>query len=124
MKRTRTLIKIHQIADTEEFYNVQEQARKDGDDISDATHCVVKDGDYVGAFCVASPTVYWWMDSEKTNILDSMHVMTTLETLAKEKGIQVLTFPVSKNSPYNKIMETWGYIKSDEEWYLYYKDIT
>ena len=121
MNRSREILIIEPITTNEQFSEVLDAAKSDNDSANMATHAVIKNGVPIGAFCVDSPTVYWWMHSKDSNVLDSMQAMASLEALARQKGHKALVFPVEKASPYHKVMNKWGYSESPGDWSIFTK---
>ena len=75
MSTLNNYISIRPIQSEEERLEVYEEADKDGNRHPlMPTHVVKKGEDIVGAFCLYSPTVYWWMHTQKVKGRDSFSI--------------------------------------------------
>ena len=101
MKRN---IQVNPIRSQELLDEVNKAASKDEHNPLFPTHVVTRDGEIVGSFCIMSPTVYWWMDSKKTNISDSIMVLQSVDTLMNNEGYLGYAMPVHPTSPYHKFL--------------------
>ena len=64
------------------------------------THVVKKGGEIVGAFCLFSPTVYWWMHTTKVKGRDSLSIFQTMSALLANEGVKDFVLPCEPKSPY------------------------
>tara|TARA_R110002020_G_scaffold473501_1_gene702854 strand:- start:465 stop:845 length:381 start_codon:yes stop_codon:yes gene_type:complete len=80
------------------------EAEKDGRTPIHMTHVVMKKGEIVGTFCTASPTLFWWMHSEKTTNRDSCVVLQSVETLMNEQRTPNYVMPCHPKSNYYKTL--------------------
>ena len=102
---TLTHLQIRPIASEEERLQVYEEAEKDGDRHPlMATHVVTKGNDIVGAFCLFSPTVYWWMHTKKIRGRDSYSVFQAMSALLANEGIHKFVLPCELESPYFSLL--------------------
>ena len=101
---TKRNIQINPISSQEMLTAVKEAALKDGHEPLFPTHAVIKDGEIVGSFCTISPTVYWWLDSKKTNVTDTAMVLQSVDTLINNEGYIGYAMPVHPRSPYHKFL--------------------
>ena len=95
-------------------------AHDDGHGILYATHCVVREGEVIGAFSVFSPTIYWWMHTERSGSRDSLMVHQAMKGLVENQGSAVHYMPIQKSSPYLPYMRSMGY-ESMGEWEIFKK---
>ena len=102
---TLTHLHIRPIESEEERLQVYEEAEKDGDRHPlMATHVVKKDNDIVGAFCLFSPTVYWWMHTKKVRGRDSYSVFQAMDALLANEGVHKFVLPCEHESPYFSLL--------------------
>ena len=102
---TLTHLHIRPIESEEERLQVYEEAEKDGDRHPlMATHVVKKDNDIVGAFCLFSPTVYWWMHTKKVRGRDSYSVFQAMDALLANEGVHEFVLPCEPESPYFSLL--------------------
>ena len=95
-----TNLQIRRISSEEERMQVYEEAKKDGHSALMPTHIVKKGGDIVGAFCLFSPTVYWWMHTTKVRGRDSLSIFQTMSALLTNEGVTNSILPCQPESPY------------------------
>ena len=94
-------LQVRPIASEEERLEVYKEAEKDGNRHPlMPTHIVKKGTDIVGAFCLFSPTVYWWMHTKKVNGRDSLSIFQSMSTLFANEGIGKFILPCEAESPY------------------------
>ena len=128
MKRN---IQVSPITSQEMLEEVKKAAYKDGHEPLFPTHVVTRDGEIVGSFCTISPTVYWWLDSKKTNASDTALVLQSVDTLINNEGYIGYAMPVHPSSPYHKFLmkrandsnlsDQLCVGKTDEEWTIFLK---
>ena len=106
-----------------------EEAVKDGRRPIHMTHVVMKKGEIVGTFCTVSPTLYWWMHSEKANKRDSCVVLQSVETLMNQQGTPNYVMPCHpKSSYYDTLLKrvddglTIYKGDSDDDWTLFIRN--
>ena len=98
---TFTYLNIRPIASEEERLQVYEEAEKDGDRHPlMPTHVVTKGNDIVGAFCLFSPTVYWWMHTKKVKGRESLSIFQSMSALLANEGVSKFVLPCEPESPY------------------------
>jgi hypothetical protein len=98
---TLTHLHIRPIESEEERLQVYEEAEKDGDRRPlMPTHVVTKGSDIVGAFCLFSPTVYWWMHTKKVKGRESLSIFQSMSALLANEGINKFVLPCEPESPY------------------------
>ena len=98
---TFTYLNIRPIASEEERLQVYEEAEKDGDRYPlMPTHVVTKGNDIVGAFCLFSPTVYWWMHTKKVKGRESLSIFQSMSALLANEGVSKFVLPCEPESPY------------------------
>lgn len=99
-------LEIKPITSEAERYQVYEAAKKDGNRYPlFPTHVVLKNNEVVGAFCTWSPTVYWWMHTEKVGARESLSVFQAMDTLQTEDGVHGYVIPCEPESPYFDILD-------------------
>ena len=99
--KTLTDFNIRPISSEEERLKVYEEAEKDGDrQPLMPTHVVTKGNDIVGAFCLFSPTVYWWMHTKKVKGRESLSIFQSMSALLANEGINKFVLPCEPESPY------------------------
>ncbi len=102
---TLTHVQIRPISSEEERLKVYEEAEKDGDRHPlMPTHVVTKGNDIVGAFCLFSPTVYWWMHTKKVRGRDSYSVFQAMDALLANEGVHEFVLPCEPESPYFSLL--------------------
>ena len=102
---TLTHVQIRPISSEEERLQVYEEAEKDGNRHPlMPTHVVTKENDIVGAFCLFSPTVYWWMHTKKIRGRDSYSVFQAMSALLANEGIYKFVLPCELESPYFSLL--------------------
>ena len=100
-----TNLQIFPITTKEFFSEVMEAASSNGHEPLYSTHAVVKNKEIVGAFCTASPTVYWWMHSTKVNNRESIVIFHSLDTLMlNENKYESYVLPCLSESPYYPVL--------------------
>jgi len=73
------------------------------------THIIRKDSAIVGHWAINSiPVVQAWHDDGLIN-RDSYYLINTLQTLLDDRGINRHMIALSKESPYNPLMQRVGY---------------
>ena len=98
---TFTYLNIRPIASEEERLQVYEEAQKDGDRHPlMPSHVVTKGNDIVGAFCLFSPTVYWWMHTKKVKGRESLSILQSMSALLANEGVSKFVLPCEPESPY------------------------
>jgi len=101
---TLTHVQIRPIVSEEERLQVYEAAAEDGMGPLMPTHVVMKGDDIVGAFCLFSPTVYWWMHTKKIRGRDSYSVFQAMSALLANEGIHKFVLPCESESPYFSLL--------------------
>ena len=105
MSTLNNYISIKPIQSEEERLEVYEEADKDGNRHPlMPTHVVKKGEDIVGAFCLYSPTVYWWMHTQKVKGRDSFSIFQTLSALLANDGVSKFILPCEPESPYFSLL--------------------
>ena len=100
-----TDIHIWPIKSDDDERELEEAAYDDGDrTLLGPTHMVCKEEKIIGAFCTASPTVHWWMDSRIASTRDSRMAFQSLDTLMREQGTPDYLVVCEESSPYYKLM--------------------
>ena len=123
MTRSLLALEIRPIQSVEERKEVIEAGKNNGGRCPIfPTHVVLKEGEIVGAFCTWSPTVYWWMHSEKIRGRESLSIFQSLDTLMTEKGLGTYILPCEFESPYFKLLSNkLEYLSptSGDDWRLF-----
>ena len=105
MSTLNNYISIRPIQSEEERLEVYEEADKDGNRHPlMPTHVVKKGKDIVGAFCLYSPTVYWWMHTQKVKGRDSFSIFQTMSALLANDGVSKFILPCEPESPYFSLL--------------------
>ena len=98
---TFTYLQIRPIESEEERLQVYKAAENDGNRHPlMPTHLVKKNNDIVGAFCLFSPTIYWWMHTTKVKGRDSLSIFQTMSALIANEGVSKFILPCEPESPY------------------------
>ena len=112
---------------SKEFYEAVLEAAELGDDgISNPTHAVMRKGEIVGAFSTHIPCATWWMSTSKEDgitSIESMMVLTTMEAMLRDKGVNQYLIPCNIGSPYYSLMGRIGYEKQPDNLHLFSKNI-
>tara|TARA_R100000808_G_C2132967_1_gene141834 strand:- start:498 stop:875 length:378 start_codon:yes stop_codon:yes gene_type:complete len=120
---TLTQLNIRPIISEEERLQIYEEADKDGGRHPIMpSHVVRKDDNIVGAFCLTSPTVYWWMHTKKIRGRDSYSVFQAMSALLSEDGIHKFILPCEPESPYFSLLSNkLGYYPGTDggDWRLF-----
>ena len=96
---------IKPIDSEEERLEVYKEAEKDGNrSLIMPSHVVKKGREILGAFCLYSPTVYWWMHTKKVKVRDSYSVFQTLNALLANDGVSKYIIPCDLESPYFSLL--------------------
>ena len=96
-----TQVHIRPIESVEERQRVYDESDKDGNRHPlMPTHVVTKNEDIVGAFCLYSPTVYWWMHTKKIRGRDSYSVFQAMSSMLANDGVDKFVLPCELESPY------------------------
>ena len=102
---TLTQLNIRPIISEEERLQIYEEADKDGGRHPIMpSHVVRKDDNIVGAFCLTSPTVYWWMHTDKIIGRESLALFKACDTLMTQQGYDTYVLPCEPESPYFKLL--------------------
>ena len=105
MSTLNNYISIRPIQSEEERLEVYEEADKDGNRHPlMPTHVVKKGEDIVGAFCLYSPTVYWWMHTQKVKGRDSFSIFQIMSALLANDGVSKFILPCEPESPYFSLL--------------------
>ena len=105
MSTLNNYISIRPIQSEEERLEVYEEADKDGNRHPlMPTHVVKKGEDIVGAFCLYSPTVYWWMHTQKVKGRDSFSIFQTMRALLANDAVSKFILPCEPESPYFSLL--------------------
>ena len=105
MSTLNNYISIKPIQSEEERLEVYEEADKDGNRHPlMPTHVVKKGEDIVGAFCLYSPTVYWWMHTQKVKGRDSFSIFQIMSALLANDGVSKFILPCEPESPYFSLL--------------------
>ena len=100
-----TDFKVWPIRTEEEMKAVQEAAYEDEHrSLITPSHYMSKSGEIIGAFSVESPTVYWWMHTQKALKKDSMSALTALDAVMADHGFRQYIVPCEESSPYYKLL--------------------
>ena len=99
-----TNLQIYPINTQELLDKVNEAANENGRRPMYPTHAVFKDGEIVGSFCTHSPTVYWWMHSEKVTNRDSTVIFQSLDTLMNQNNTSSYMLPCHPKSSYYPVL--------------------
>ena len=113
-------LEVKQVEDLKKFATIQKAAHEDGHSILYATHYIEQEDEIIGAFSVISPTVYWWMHTEKVKGRDSYKIGKFMSEILTESGSGIHYAPIQPDSPYYPLMEKLGY-KSIGNWEIFYK---
>ena len=98
-------LQIRPIQSEQERLKIYEASKEDGNRHPlFPTHVVTKHGEVVGAFCTWSPTVYWWMHTEKVGIRESVSIFQAMDTLMAEDNPGGYVLPCEPESPYFGLM--------------------
>ena len=101
----KSLLQIRPISSNEERLQIYKEAQKDGGrNPLMPTHVVKKGGEIVGAFCLYSPTVYWWMHTQRTKVRDSLSLFQTISALLAQDGVTNFFLPCESESPFFPIL--------------------
>lgn len=99
-------VRVRPIESEEERLKIYEEAANDGGRHPlMPTHVILKNGEIAGAFCVTSPTVYWWAHTEKIKPRDSLMLWQSLDTVMSENGFDSYVLPCEPESPYFKLLD-------------------
>jgi len=102
---TLTHLQIRPIESEEERLQVYKAAENDGNRHPlMPTHLVKKNNDIVGAFCLFSPTIYWWMHTTKVKGRDSLSIFQTMSALLANEGVSKFILPCEPESPYFQLL--------------------
>ena len=105
MSTLNNYLTVRPIQSEEERLEVYKEAEKDGNRHPlMPTHIVKKGEDIVGAFCLFSPTVYWWMHTTKTRGRDSFSIFQTMSALLANEGVNRFILPCEPESPYFNLL--------------------
>ena len=105
MNTLNSHLNIRQIQSEEERLEVYKEAEKDGNRHPlMPTHVVKKGEDIVGAFCLYSPTVYWWMHTQKIKGRDSFSIFQIINALLSNDGVSKFVLPCEPESPYFSLL--------------------
>ena len=93
--------------DVELLKKIYEEANKDGGrNPLCPTHVVIKKGEIIGAFCTQSPTVFYWLHTQKSTKRDTLLVYQSIDTLMNQQGTPEYIYPCEPESPYFKLLES------------------
>ena len=96
---------IKPIDSEEERLEVYKEAEKDGNrSLIMPSHVVKKGSEILGAFCLYSPTVYWWMHTQKVKGRDSFSIFQTMSALLANDGVSKFILPCEPESPYFSLL--------------------
>ena len=98
-------VSVHPIDSHEVYREVMEAASTDKSGPYMPTHYVEKGGEIIGAFCTQSPTVYWWMHSQRASRKDSLLAFQSLDTLMNTLQVSEYVIPCELESPYYKLLK-------------------
>ena len=102
---TLTHVQIRPIISEEERLQVYGEAEKDGNRHPlMPTHVGKKNDDIVGAFCLFSPTIYWWMHTKRMRVRDSHYVFQAISTLLANEGVHKFILPCEPESSYFSLL--------------------
>ena len=105
MSTLNNYISIKPIQSEEERLEVYEEADKDGNRHPlMPTHVGKKGEDIVGAFCLYSPTVYWWMHTQKVKGRDSFSIFQIMSALLANDGVSKFILPCEPESAYFSLL--------------------
>ena len=105
MNTLNSHLNISPIQSEEERLEVYKEAEKDGNRHPlMPTHVVKKGEDIVGAFCLYSPTVYWWMHTQKIKGRDSFSIFQIINALLSNDGVSKFVLPCEPESPYFSLL--------------------
>ena len=105
MKKSLLDLEVKPISSDEEREKVRDEALKNGGRCPlMPTHCVRKRGELVGAFSIHSPTVYWWMHTDKIIGRESLAIFQACDTLMTQQGYDTYVLPCEPESPYFKLL--------------------
>ena len=100
-----TDVQVWPITDDMDLEEVKHAGLSDGEKhLIAPTHFVTKGGQVIGAFCLTSPTVYWWMHSQKASMKDSLLAYQSLDALMRHNRIDRYIMPCEPTSPYYKLL--------------------
>lgn len=109
MDSSRTILPLIRPVTPEVLDRLVEAAAADGaHTVYFPTHVVMKRGEVVGYFGTL-PLVTFWMHSEKMTARESLHTISTLETLHSTNGVRLLAATCHTDSPFHQHMERLGY---------------
>jgi len=91
---------------TEEELNAVKQAAYNDEHrgLINPSHFITKEGEIIGAFSVESPTVYWWMHTQKAFKRDSMSALIALDAVMADHGYRQYIVPCEESSPYYNLL--------------------
>ena len=119
---TFTYLNIRPIASEEERLQVYEAAAENGMGPLMSTHVVMKGDDIVGAFCLFSPTVYWWMHTKKVKGRESLSIFQSMSALLANEGVSKFVLPCEPESPYYPFLSkklSYHYGTEGGDWRLF-----
>lgn len=94
-------------------------ARADNHEIIMPTHTVRKGETMLGYLSIAAmPTVLVWMHTQRTQVRDSLGVLSFFEGMVAASGASGLILPVMEHSPYRPLIEKVGYVNAGNASFL------
>jgi hypothetical protein len=109
---TDKLITIRKLL-PEDIEGLRHAATEDNHILLFPTHVVIKDGQYIGYFSIASiPLTEFWMHSTKSSPRDSSIAIKWAESLVNERGHSTVITCIGSNSNFRPVIEKhFGYNK-------------
>lgn len=103
-------VKIKPVVNQQDAVKAIKASRDDGHFIISPTHIVEKAGDIIGSFSlIKNPACFFWMDSKKASIRDSLIAINVGENIARVQGEHILIAMSKDSSPFAKILNRIGY---------------
>lgn len=100
-------------------------AKGDNHSVIKPTDVIEKAGEIVGALEIGStPQVLVWMDTQKTNVRDSLDILHYFNSIVARMGHRTYTLPCSSKSPYLPYLEKTGWYHNLGQFTLFLKKVT
>lgn len=80
---------------------------------------VVRKGPQIVGYIGAAPTIFFWMDTHRTQVRDSLNALNFAENIYSAQGHSIVTLPVRDESPLAPYPQSLGYVLAgDHKLYL------
>ena len=100
--------RLRRLKNDDQLRRVREIAQYEGHACFDPTHAIWKDGDIVGHFSIGAMPIVMGHLPNGMSPRDSFNLISVAEDIAASQFRHVY-FPVSKESPFNPLMEGLGF---------------